>query len=571
MGEIPRIVSLAWRATTAGGTLSLSSLFSQPLFSASGNSSFWAARLIDMISTAPGPVLVDFPIDILFTPVQNEDIAWGSVTSPAVHRPGSNPAAIDDVINIWQQAKRPVILVSTGAASAAKEVVALAEETNTPIFHSFKYSTKIPTSHPLWGGPANTLALLRNQSEQQPDFVLILGARTGFITGGRSGAIVPREADAKVVQVDLDGSEIGRSRRIDVGIVGDVALVAVELTAAMAKSHSFKAPDMWVQTAVKLKESRINSAENEEESVIIKENGRLHPYHGVKTLLQSLPHGSILCIDGGEAGQWALQNVSHARADLSMNVNGYLGFLGNGFGYALGAAVAEPEKLVVNWHGDGSAGFHIGELDTYAKFGLKILTVVVNNSVWGMSEAGQELIYGEKTPQRPCVAMNPAVRYEVVAQGFGCESVVVDPQELGDNSGEQTLRVLREAVEKLTQSQRPALLNLKVSNVPYQSTTKAMVSKCNAGLGNMLKNDASTGWAKRRSQYNRRSLLRQPSETVLQGVQNLGKRKRRSGWAAASTRKKSSGKPWDNSLKKIKMKMKIMCRLYFSCRSADMQ
>lgn len=62
----------------------------------------------------------------------------------------------------------------------------------------------------------------------------------------------------------------------------------------------------------------------------------MHPYHGVRTLFKSLPEGSIVCIDGGEAGGWALQCLNEARASLSMMTTGYLGFLGNGFGYSLG-------------------------------------------------------------------------------------------------------------------------------------------------------------------------------------------------------------------------------------------
>ncbi|KXH43883.1 benzaldehyde lyase [Colletotrichum salicis] len=439
--EIPRIVSLAWRATTAG---------------------------------APGPVLVDFPIDVLFTPVEIDSVAWGSITAPPVSLPAPDAGAVEKAMRLWGEAKRPVILVSTGAARAADEVVKLAEATNTPIFHSPKFSTSIKRSDPLFGGVATRLPFLRAQGPA-PDFVLLLGARTGFLIGGRSGAIVPNENEAKVVQVDLDGSEIGRSRKIDVGIVSDVGLAAQALAAAASKS-SVKANSDWVDKAMALKKPSVHSAGNEDDPVIIEENDRIHPYHGVKAFFQALPEDSILCMDGGECGGWALQSLNEARAGLSMVTTGYLGFLGNGFGYSLGAAVAAPDKLVVNLHGDGSAGFHIGELDTYAKFSLNILTVVVNNSVWGMSQAGQNMIYGEKTLQRPCVAMNPKVKYEVVAQGFGCDGAVVDVvKENGASNGPKTLESVKVAVRTLTSAKQPSLLNLKVSDVPYQNTTKAMV------------------------------------------------------------------------------------------------
>ncbi|GKT74679.1 benzaldehyde lyase [Colletotrichum tofieldiae] len=266
---------------------------------------------------------------------------------------------------------------------------------------------------------------------------------------------------------------------IQVGIVSDVGLAAHALAVAASKSP-FQSSNEWLGKAMSLKRTSAKLMGNESEPVVLKTNGRIHPYHGVKTLFQSLPENSIVCIDGGEASGWALQCLDEARAGLSMVTTGYLGFLGNGFGYSLGAAVAAPDKLVINLHGDGSVGFHIGELDTYAKFSLNILTVVINNSVWGMSQAGQDMIYGEKTPQRPCIAMNTAIKYEIIAQGFGCESAVVDViEEDNGSNGKKTLETLQETVRSLTSSKGPALLNLKVSDLPYHSSTKAMIGLSN--------------------------------------------------------------------------------------------
>ncbi|KAI8274313.1 hypothetical protein K4K60_009823 [Colletotrichum sp. SAR11_57] len=349
VSEIPRIVSLAWRATTSG---------------------------------APGPVLVDIPIDVLSTPV--ESISSGGLLSGLSLNPAPHPEAIEKALGLWKNAKRPVIIVSTGAASAVENV----------------------------------------------------------------------------------------------GIVADVGQAADAMIAAASKSP-FKAADDWVEKTMGLKSSAVASAPNEKEPVILLENNRLHPYHAVKKLFQSLPEDSIVCVDGGEAGGWALQCLNEARPRLSMVTTGYLGCLGNGWGYSLGAAVAFPDSLVVNLQGDGSAGFHIGELDTYAKYDLNVLTVIVNNAVWGMSLAGQEIIYGDKTPQRPCIAMNPKVKYEVVAQGFGCLSAVVDVHrdDSSESDGSKTLESLKQTVGSLSSSKSPGLLNLNVSDVPYQATTKAMVGQ----------------------------------------------------------------------------------------------
>lgn len=243
-----------------------------------------------------------------------------------------------------------------------------------PIFHSPKFSTGVPVDHALHAGSATQLALLGATQKPQPDLVLLLGARTGFLLGGRGGAIVPT-SNCRLVQVDVDGAEIGRSERIDLGIVSDIKLAVAAVNAEVANSEKFTASEDWVRTALELKAWR--APHNESESKIDTNNGHLHPYHAVKKLYNNIPKGSILCLDGGEAGGWALQLLPEASTSLSMVTTGYLGFLGNGWGYSLGAAVADRSKYVVNLHGDGSAGFHLAELDTFKKFNLKVLTVIV--------------------------------------------------------------------------------------------------------------------------------------------------------------------------------------------------
>lgn len=119
--------------------------------------------------------------------------------------------------------------------------------------------------------------------------------------------------------------------------------------------------------------------------------------------------------------------------------------------------------------GDGSAGFHLAELDTFARFNLKIITVISNNYAWGMSQAGQELIYGEKTPVRQASKLSPKAEYHTVAAGLQCAAERVD--KVDD---------LPTAIEKLIKADGPGLLNMIISDKPVHGDTKAMV---NADVG----------------------------------------------------------------------------------------
>jgi thiamine pyrophosphate-dependent acetolactate synthase large subunit-like protein len=432
------------------------------------------------ISGIPGPVVIDFPIDVLFHPPRMSAIAYGSVMRAPAAAPGPDPASLDELVKLWKAAARPVIISGTGAArtttrggatatQTTSPLLELAQATSTPVFYSQKYAPALPLSHPLRGGPAAGLALLPYIGKQQPDLVLLLGARTGFLLGGRSGAIIPNSG-SKLVQVDIDGAEIGKSLAVDLGIVSDAnnfinaLLEKLKASSTDDTSTAIGKHESWIQDIQDLKNTPSPHAGEGEKAA----DGRLHPYHTIRAVYESIPEGSIVIIDGGEAGVWAAENMEVARPSCGIVSTGYLGFLGNGWGYSLGAAVAAgPETLVLSIHGDGSAGFHIQELDTYARHGLNVLTVIMNNYVWGMSVAGQDIMYGDDDPARMVSTLSEATRYDVVAQGFGCKGAIA----------RESIDEVRAKVKELTASKGPGLLNAIISKSPVTMVTKSMVGK----------------------------------------------------------------------------------------------
>lgn len=449
--EIPRIVTFAYRSAMGG---------------------------------IPGPVVVDFPIDVLFHPPRMSSISYGSLMRNPAISPYPDPAALDNLISLWKAASRPVIITGTGAARTtdresttpkASPLLRLAEATDTPVFFSQKYTPALPYDSPLRGGQASRLATLPYINKQQPDFILLLGARTGFLLGGRSGAIIPNTG-CKLAQVDIDGTEIGRSLAIDLGIVSDATKFITALLAKLeqpeTETESQSQPETtgipkhasWLRDIQDLTTFPSPYASESEKLP----DGRLHPFHAVRAIYESLPRGSIIIIDGGEAGIWAAELLDSAQPAAALVSTGYLGFLGNGWGYSLGAALASPSRLVVNMHGDGSAGFHLQELDTYARHGLRVLTVVLNNFAWGMSVAGQDLMYADQDAARVASGLSPACRYDLVAGGFGCEHALVD-----GGVGE-----VKKAVARLTSTDNgPGLLNVIISKNPVTRVTQAMVGK----------------------------------------------------------------------------------------------
>ncbi|KAL3459251.1 thiamine pyrophosphate enzyme, N-terminal TPP binding domain-containing protein [Aspergillus heterothallicus] len=421
------------------------------------------------LSGAPGPVLLDFPIDVLFSPVHEKLISWGSISSSLSYAPGPHAEAVKKAVELLRAASRPAVIIGSGAQSkeTTSHLLALSNSTAIPIFDTQKctISSTLATECKTYGGGAERLGLLPVLGKAQPDLVLLLGARTGMFLAGQSGALIPPAEKCKLIQVDIDGSEIGRTLPVELGVISDVAeFLAAVNTQLSSSSAPARLDNDWVSSAVSIQTLPSPFASDPPTTPL----GLMHPYHALQSLFTHLPKNPILVTDGGECALWARDTAHLCAPSAILKSTGALGFLGNGFGYALGAAVASPERTVINLHGDGSAGFHFMELDTYARLGLNVITVVVNNYCWGMSSNGQELVYGEKNPKRVISSLSAVTRYDVVASGLG-------------NAGVRVTKVedMKSAVENLAASSKVGArcIELVVDSKPIHPVTEVMVGQ----------------------------------------------------------------------------------------------
>ena len=152
-----------------------------------------------------------------------------------------------------------------------------------------------------------------------------------------------------------------------------------------------------------------------------------------------------MVVDGGEMSAWC-EPLNRASRPGGYLTAGYLGTLGFGPGYAIGAAVARPDAPVFLLGGDGAIGFHLQEFDTMARHGLPIITIIMNNACWAMSKNGQDLVFGED--KRVIVDLADRA-YEDVAKALGC-------------SGERVERIedIGPAIARAIASGKPACINV---------------------------------------------------------------------------------------------------------------
>lgn len=419
------------------------------------------SRIPDLVALAArkaraapsGPVLLDVPVDVLFRPVDAAALAApGSLALG--EPPAPSPDATRQALALLRAAERPAIVAGGGARSSgcADALARFAERTGIPVFANSRGYGLLAADHPLNAHGSTGLAALAHLAGGAPDVVLLLGARLGLFTGGRSGMMIPPAT--RIVQVDLDAAEIGRLGPVGVPVVADCRQALEALLAADAEPW----PDWSAWAAQAVAVHRMGEVLFGGESADV--GGRLHPYHAVREVLRAVEPGSILVLDGGEAAAWAELSMHEARPSQVLGL-GYLGYLGVGQGTAIGAQVAHPGRPVVQITGDGAIGFHVQEFDTMVRHGLPIVTVVVNNACWGMSVHGQDAMFGA---EGEVISRLADTRYDRVAAGFGAHGErVTSPEEVGS------------AVERALAAGGPACIDLAVSADVVHPVTVALL------------------------------------------------------------------------------------------------
>lgn len=366
------------------------------------------------LSGVPGPVYLELPIDVLFDDAPERAAEGLSLGRPA--QPAPQAEAVADMIKLLQQAKRPVIMVGTGAvlSRSGEQLAAFASRAQIPVFTNVKAAGILPRGHPCACGTFADIA----RSGLAPDVVLLFGARTGMYTGGATG-IIP--ASAKLIQVDVDEREMGRERPADVGIVADCLLTMEALAAAQVEWPSRDAYLAEAKAARNWINERFGNMPG-------RTGAPVHPYQAVHALRAVIDEDVLVISDGGDTSGWCEIGLSDlAGAPGTYASVGYLGNLGMHQGWGIAAQLAFPDKRVVCVTGDGSIGFQIMEFDTYVRHGLPIVTVVLNNASWGMSISGQHAMWKGKDLN---VRLEPT-RYDLIVEACGGHGeLVTDPDEL---------------------------------------------------------------------------------------------------------------------------------------------
>jgi acetolactate synthase-1/2/3 large subunit len=403
---------------------------------------------------APGPVVIEVPIEVMFTPIALPARADNLINFSPASAPAPAPAQIADLLDRLSDAKHPVLIAGGGAtlSRSGDALRAFAELTGIPVVTQNKGDGIMPQDHPLYAGSAVSVPVA-GALGKQTDLVVLLGTRIGLFTGGRYG-LIPQEAG--LVQVDTDSAEPGRGGPVDLAITADCLQTLLALTEA-GKDRKWPDFSEWAAT---LRAARTLPNQQWEAVPAHGEDGLLHPYHATKALAAALPSNAVIICDGGESSVWVRDHIRPEGTGASM-ITGYLGTLGVGQGFAIGAARAFPDRPVILFAGDGGVGFHLQEFDTMVRHGLNVHTVVLNNACWGMSQNGQDLIYGKE--RRTAVALSDSA-YEKVAEALGGHGQRVD-----------RLEEVGPALAAAFASGKPSCINVRIDGSVINPVTMSMM------------------------------------------------------------------------------------------------
>ncbi len=372
-------------------------------------------------SNVPGPVFLEMPIDLLMNMADDDALpATRPVLSPppssSPPRPAADPACVERAATILASAERPVFLVGSQIRWSAKaaDLAGHAETIGAPFYLNGMARGGIPHAHPTRMSRSRRFALA------QTDAAFVFGTPFDFrVDYGRTGTWSP---DAKVVQIDLDGAELGRNRHVDVAIHADSGL-ALEALAAAARGRSARfAP--WL--------ARVRDEENrkhaQQEIEMRAETNPPNPLRVCAEVGKRLGPSDVVVGDGGDFVATAAYVLKLEWPQVWMDP-GPLGTLGVGPGYAMAAKLVRPDARVVLMFGDGAFGLHALEFEAMVRQKIPVVAVIGNDAAWTQIRRGQVELYGVS---RAVATELSYARYDEVVRavgGFG--AWVTETKDLG--------------------------------------------------------------------------------------------------------------------------------------------
>ncbi|WP_427034560.1 acetolactate synthase large subunit [Enterobacter cloacae] len=359
-------------------------------------------------SGRPGPVWIDIPKDVQTAEIEIDVLPEPGERAPA---PEFSAESVRDAAAMINAAKRPVLYLGGGAINAAEEIRQFAEKANLPTTMTLMALGMLPKAHPLSLGMLGMHgARSTNYILQEADLLIVMGARFDDRAIGKTEQFC---SNAKIIHVDIDRAELGKIKQPHVAIQGDVADVLAQL---IPQTDATDRAD-WRQMVADL--------QREFPGAIPTEGDPLSHYGLINAVAACVDDSAIITTDVGQHQMWTAQAYPLNRSRQWLTSGG-LGTMGFGLPAAVGAALANPDRKVICFSGDGSLMMNIQEMATAAENQLDVKIILMNNEALGLVHQQQSLFY----KQGVFAATYPGmINFMQIAAGFGLHTCDLNAEE----------------------------------------------------------------------------------------------------------------------------------------------
>ena len=366
----------------------------------------------------PGPVHIEIPAPVMYATGDDAKVRLQTPNQYRAAGPRASQVQLEEAAGMLAGAKRPLVISGGGVdrAGANEALLAIVELLKCPVIGTIAGRSSVPIDHPnfLNGyGPGADLA------RRESDVILAVGSRMGNLD-------VPYDkywgdpAGQKLIQVDIDQRNMGVTRPLALGIVAD-AKSALEGLLPMLKGE--RARPRGGEDTRRYREVATKWFDERFAPVAAWKGPGIHPALAMQAIGKAFGPDAIYVADGGNTSLWATWFLPSTKPRSYLNIL-ELGMLGTGIPSAIGAKLGNPAREVVCVSGDGAAGFNFMEMQSAAREGLKVRTVVFAEGSWTMEEPNERMLFGKTFGTEM-----GTVRWDRVGEGLGCKAFYVERME----------------------------------------------------------------------------------------------------------------------------------------------
>jgi acetolactate synthase-1/2/3 large subunit len=420
-------------------------------------------RVADMVSMAirscfagaPGPAYLEIPRDVLDREI---DVSRAVIPQPGAYRASARTLGdindIEKLADILMHAERPVVLFGSQvwASRGHQEAIALVRRLDIPAYFNGASRGLLPPGDP------HHFDRTRREGFDNADVILIVGTPFDF----RMGYGKRLGLHAKVIQIDQDYRTVGKNRDITLGLVGHPGAIlgaVLQATSGRIDRGAHAQRREWM--------TQLQAAEAAATEKLMRrfksDSTPIDPYRVAYEINEFLHDDTVYIGDGGDVVTISAQAVRPRRPGQWMDP-GALGSLGVGTGFAIAAGLANPEKEVVCYYGDGAFSMTAFDMETANRFGVPYVAIVGNNSAMNQIRYGQLAKYGEERGNVGNLLGDvPFGTFAEMLGGYG--------EEVRDSS--MIAGALQRARESVQRTRRSAVINIWVDPSVYAPGTMA--------------------------------------------------------------------------------------------------